>query len=112
MRADFMVDSTSALGQYAAALAIDVLAGLVAADLPSDLFWLKFASFAAAVCWSFLRLRLGPAFLTLVAATLTTDYLVIEPVYSISFDAWTALTLTCYFALGLLVLKLGSLHRA
>jgi hypothetical protein len=106
-----MLNSTSTFGQCAAALAIDVLAGLVANELPADFFWLKFVSFAAAVCWSFLRLRMGPAFLTLVAATLTTDYLVIEPVYSISFDAWTALTLTCYFALGLAVLKLGTVHR-
>jgi hypothetical protein len=87
------------------------MAALVAEDLPANFFWLKCAAFAAAVCWSFLRLRLGPAFLTLVAATLTTDYFVIEPVYSISFDAWTALTLTCYFALGLLVLKLGTSRR-
>jgi K+-sensing histidine kinase KdpD len=106
-----MLSSTSTLGQCTAALAVDILAGLVAEDLPSDLFWLKYASFAAVVCWSFLRLRMGPAFLTLVAATLTTDYLVIEPVYSISFDAWTALTLTCYFSLGLIVVKLGTFHH-
>jgi K+-sensing histidine kinase KdpD len=106
-----MFSSTSQFGQYAAAIAIAVMAALVAEDLPANFFWLKCAAFAAAVCWSFLRLRLGPAFLTLVAATLTTDYFVIEPVYSISFDAWTALTLTCYFALGLLVLKLGTSRR-
>ncbi|HEY1947855.1 MAG TPA: hypothetical protein VGG97_12655 [Bryobacteraceae bacterium] len=106
-----MSNLASQSGQYAAALAINILAALVAEDLPSDFFWLKFVSFAAAVCWSFLRLRMGPAFLTLIAATLTTDYLVIEPIYSISFDAWTALTLTCYFALGLLGLKLGTFHR-
>jgi hypothetical protein len=106
-----MSHSTSASGQYAAAIAIAALAWLVAKDLPTDFSWLKCVCFAAAVCWSFLRLRIGPAFCTLVAATLVTDYLVIEPVYSISFNGWTAFTLTCYFVLGLVFLKLGTFGR-
>lgn len=102
---------SSSASQYAAALAISVLAALVAEDLSADFLWLKCLSFAAAVCWSFARLRTGPAFCTLVIATLGTDYLVIDPVYSLSLDGWTALALTCYFALGLLVLKLGAFNR-
>jgi K+-sensing histidine kinase KdpD len=101
-----MSNVPSAFGQYAAALAIVGLAALVVEDLSADFFWLKYAAFASVVCWSFARLRMGPAFCTLVIATLATDYLVIEPIYSISFDAWTALTLSSYFAIGLIVLSL------
>jgi hypothetical protein len=97
----------SPFGEYVASIAIAALAALVADDLSPDFFWLKYVSFAAAVCWSFMRLRTGPAICTLVLVTLATDYLIIDPVYSLDLNGWTALALTCYFALGLLVLKFG-----
>jgi Domain of unknown function (DUF4118) len=98
-------------GQYVASIAIAGMAALAIKDLPTQFLLLKYACFAAAVCWSFLRLRMGPAFCTLIIATLATDYYLIDPIFSLSLDKWTAAALTCYFALGLVVLKLNSLHH-
>jgi hypothetical protein len=95
------------LPRYAAALAMVALATLVVADLNGSLLIPKFSCFAAAVCWSFVRLGLGPGICALCSATLATDYWVIEPLYSISLNGWDALALVGYSSAALLISRFG-----
>lgn len=83
------------------------LAALIVSDLDGYPLLLKFLCFAAAVSWSFARLGTGPGIGALCLATLATDYWVIDPIYSISLDGWTAATMAAYAAIALLVLRFG-----
>lgn len=93
--------------RYAAALAMVALATLVVADLNGSVLIPKFLCFAAAVCWSFVRLGLGPGICALCSATLATDYWVIEPLYSLSLNGWDALAMGGYGSIALLISKFG-----
>lgn len=95
------------LPRYAAAVAMVALAALVVADLQASLLVPKFSCFAAAVCWSFVRLGIGPGICALFSATLATDYWVIEPLYSLSLNGWDALTMGGYGSVALLISKFG-----
>lgn len=96
--------------RYAAALAMVALAALVVADLNGSLLIPKFSCFAAAVCWSFVRLGIGPGICALCSATLATDYWIIEPLYSLSLNGRDALAMGGYGLIALLISKFGVLR--
>jgi hypothetical protein len=103
------------LPRYVAAFAMVALATFIVADLNGSLLIPKFCCFGAAVCWSFVRLGLGPGICALCSATLATDYWVIEPLYSISLNGWDALALAGYSSVALLISRFGvpkNLHKA